>query len=227
MIASFAVLLSTIGCVDCSRICVDVSGLPEKSRFVGTLLTERVQERTLASDAKGALSVRYVLDAAVEGENAEVRVKGEKGDWLYCMRGAAKVTPSDPDTPSSGSKMKPLMASKNKLLEPIAGSKAVPGSNHEPHFSEWLKAIKAGDPSLTVTNAEIAQRSSSACCLGRMCMELSRGKKDGASLKWCPKKETTCCEEAKWMLKPFARGEYDLAKTLKRFGKDISSILTA
>ena len=155
-----------------------------------------------------------------------VKFIGENGDWLYCMRGTAKVTPSDPDTPSTG-KMKPLMASKNKLLEPMAGSKAVPGSSYEPHFSGWLEAIKAEDPSLTVTNAEIAQRSSTACCLGQMCMELSRGRKDGASLKWCPKTETTCCEAAQKMLKPFARGEYDLAKTLKRFGKDIASFLKA
>ena len=155
-----------------------------------------------------------------------VKFIGENGDWLYCMRGTAKVTPSDPDTPSTG-KMKPLMASRNKLLEPMAGSKAVPGSSYEPHFSGWLEAIKAEDPSLTVTNAEIAQRSSTACCLGQMCMELSRGRKDGASLKWCPKTETTCCEAAQKMLKPFARGEYDLAKTLKRFGKDIASFLKA
>ena len=149
-----------------------------------------------------------------------VKFIGEKGEWLYCMRGAAKVTPSDPDSPSTG-KMKPLMASKNKLLEPIAGSKAVPGSNHEPHFLNWLEGIKAGDPKVTATNAEIAQRSSPACCLGRMCMEMGRGKKEGASLDWCPKTETTSCEAAKWMLKPFARGEYDLAKTLARFGEDI------
>ena len=155
-----------------------------------------------------------------------VKFIGEKGEWLYCMRGAAKVTPSDPDAPSTG-KMKPLMASKNKLLEPIAGSKAVPGSNHEPHFLNWLEGIKAGDPKVTVTNAEIAQRSSTACCLGRMCMEMGRGKKEGASLDWCPKKETTSCEAAKWMLKPFARGEYDLAKTLARFGEDIERFVKA
>ena len=145
-----------------------------------------------------------------------VKFIGEKGEWLYCMRGQAKVTPSDPDVPSNG-KMKPLMASKNKLLEPIANpAKKVRTS--EDHWLDWLQGIKLGDPSYTVTNAEAAQRSSSACCLGQMCMELSRGKKDGASLKWCPKKEDTCCEKARAMMKPFARGEYDLNKTLARFG---------
>ena len=155
-----------------------------------------------------------------------VKFIGENGDWLYCQRGAAKVTPSDPDT-ASGGKTLPLMASKNKLLEPIAGSITKPGADANGHFLGWLEGVRKGDPASTVTNAEIAQRSSSVCCLGQMCMELSRGKKDGASLKWCPKKETTCCEAAKKMLKPFARGEYDLAKTLARFGKDISAILKA
>ena len=155
-----------------------------------------------------------------------VKFIGEKGDWLYCMRGAAKVTPSDPDTPASG-KMKPLMASRNRLLEPLAGTSAKPECKADDHFLNWLEGIKRGDPSYTATNAAIAQSSSTACCLGQMCMELSRGKKDGASLKWCPKTETTCCEAAQKMLKPFARGEYDLAKTLKRFGKDIASFLKA
>ena len=155
-----------------------------------------------------------------------VKFIGENGDWLYCMRGAAKVTPSDPDTPATG-KAKPLMASKNKLLEPLPGSKIKPDCKPADHFTNWLEGIKLGDPSHTVTNAEIAQRSSTACCVGQMCMELGRGKKDGASLKWCPKTETTCCDAAKKMLKPFARGEYDLAKTFRRFGQDISSVLKA
>ena len=144
-----------------------------------------------------------------------VKFIGEKGEWLYCMRGKAKVTPSDPDVPSNG-KMQPLMASRNALLEPIANPEKKVRTS-EDHWRNWLEGIKLGDPAFTVTNAEAAQRSSSACCLGQMCMELGRGKAAGASLKWCPKKETTCCEAAKKMLKPFARGEYDLEKTLKRF----------
>ena len=154
-----------------------------------------------------------------------VKFIGEKGEWLYCMRGKAKVTPSDPDVPSNG-KMQPLMASRNALLEPIANpAKKVRTS--EDHWRNWLEGIKLGDPAFTVTNAEAAQRSSSACCLGQMCMELSRGKAAGASLKWCAKKESTCCEAAKRMLKPFARGEYDLAKTLARFGWKIEDVLKA
>ncbi len=145
-----------------------------------------------------------------------IKFIGENGDWLYCMRGKAKVTPSDPDVPQTGKKMLPLMASKNKLLEPIANPERKVRTSSD-HWLDWLDGIKAGDPLRTVTNAEVAQRSSTACCLGQMCMELSRGKSGGASLKWCPEKETTCCTAAQSMLKPFARGEYDLEKTLRRF----------
>ena len=62
--------------LECSRVAVDVSSLPEESRFVGDLLTERVYERTPESSEAGTLTVRYVLDAAVSGEDATVRVKG-------------------------------------------------------------------------------------------------------------------------------------------------------
>ena len=71
---------------------------------------------------------------------------------------------------------------------------------------------------MTATNAEAAQRSSTACCLGQMCMELGRGKKDGATVKWCTKKEDTCCDKAKALMTPFARGRYNLPDELKRYG---------
>ena len=133
-----------------------------------------------------------------------VKFIGEKGDWLYCMRGAVKVTPSDPDVPSNG-KMQPLMASKNRLLEPIANP-TIKCHTSPDHWRNWLEAIRAGDPTTTVTNAEAAQRSSTACCLGQMCMELGRGKKDGATVKWCAEKEDACCPEARKLMTPFSRG---------------------
>ena len=151
-----------------------------------------------------------------------VKFIGEKGDWLYCMRGKVKVTPSDPDVPSNG-KMQPLMASKNKLLEPLA-KPAIPLHTSKDHWRNWLEAIRAGDPAATVTNAEEAQRSSTACCLGQMCMELGRGKKD-ATVKWNPAKEDTCCPEAKRLMKPFARGTYNLVDELKRYGFSYDKVL--
>ena len=78
---------------------------------------------------------------------------------------------------------------------------------------------------MTATNAEAAQRSSTACCLGQMCMELGRGKKDGATVKWCAKKEDTCCDKAKALMKPFARGRYNLKDELARYGFCVDKIL--
>ena len=152
-----------------------------------------------------------------------IKFIGEKGEWLYCMRGKVKVTPSDPDVPSNG-KMQPLMASKNILLEKIAKPEIALHTS-DCHWKNWLEAIRLGDPTYTVTNAEEAQRSSTACCLGQMCMELGRGKKEGASIKWCAEKEDTCCPGAKKLMTPFSRGKYDLATELARYGFNYDKVL--
>ena len=151
-----------------------------------------------------------------------VKFIGENGDWLYCMRGKAKVTPSDPDVPSNG-KMKPLMASRNVLLEPIADPK-VRLLTSDDHWKNWLDAVRAEDPSLSVTNAEGGHRSTAFCSLGRMCMELGRGKKEGA-LAWNAATETTGNAEADAMLKPFARGPYDLKPMLAAAGYDYAKMI--
>lgn len=151
-----------------------------------------------------------------------IKFIGEKGDWLYCMRGAVKVTPSDPDVPANG-QMQPLMASKNKLLEKIAKPEIALHTSKD-HWKNWLEAVRAGDPSMTCTNAEEAQRSSTACCLGQMCMELSRGKKD-ASLAWNAATETTTSAEATKLMTPFARGKYNLPDELKRYGFSYDKVL--
>ena len=84
----------------------------------------------------------------------------------------------------------------------------------------WLDGIRLGDPSHTVTKAEGGHRSTAFCSLGRMCMELSRGKKDGGALSWNAAVERTGNPEADKMLAPFARGRFDLALSLKAAGLD-------
>ena len=135
-----------------------------------------------------------------------VKFIGEKGEWLYCMRGKA-VTASDPKSSTDG-KMQPLMASDVKLLEPMANP-SVRLNTSDDHWLNWLEGIAREDPSFTVTNAEEAQRSSSVCCLGQMCMQLGRGKKD-ASLGWNPRTETTGSAAADALMAPFARGRFNL-----------------
>ena len=135
-----------------------------------------------------------------------IRFIGEKGDWLYCMRGEAKVTPSDPDVPANG-KMQPLMASKNKLLEPILKPEVKLNIGKD-HWLDWLKAIQAEDPSLTCTNAECSQRSSTACCLGQMCMQLGR------KIEWDAKTEKSATAGTAELMKPFRRGIYNLDRAI-------------
>ncbi len=147
-----------------------------------------------------------------------IKFIGENGDWLYCMRGSAKVTPSDPDVPSNG-KMKPLMASRNRLLEPIKNPKiALKTSNN--HWKNWIDAVRAGDPELTATNAEAAQRSSTVCCLGQMCMKLGR------TVNWDAKNESVGNDkEAAKLMVPFARGKYNVDAELARYGIRTEDVL--
>ena len=159
---------------------------------------------------------RYDLHYSYNGGKTDVHVCdkypmgikfiGEKGEWLYCMRGAAKVTPSDPDVPGNG-KMQALMASKNKLLEPIADPEFKVRTSGN-HFLNWLEGIRLGDPKHTVTNAWVAQRSATACNLGYMCMKLGR------TIEWDAKTETCRTPGAAALMKPFARGKYNLDRAI-------------
>ena len=123
-----------------------------------------------------------------------IKFIGEKGDWLYCMRGES-VTASDPKDAKAG-EMMPLMASDKRLLE------ALP--EMQDHFENWLEAIACNDPKFTKTNAWTAQRSATACTLGYMCM------KTGKKICWDPKNEKLLTSEAEYLMKPFARGKFNL-----------------
>ena len=134
-----------------------------------------------------------------------VKFIGEKGDWLYCMRGSA-VTASDPKD-ATGGKMKPFMASDRKLLEPIADPEIRVHTSSDHHLN-WLEAVRLEDPSHTVTNVSEAQRSATACNLGYMCMKL------GCEVKWDPKTETSSTPGTAELMKPFARGRFNLDRAI-------------
>ena len=153
-----------------------------------------------------------------------VKFLGENGDWLFCTRGAMKVTPSDPDPIVKPNMLGPIAASKPELMEPMEDPKT-PLLTSDDHFRNWLEAIRAEDPSRSVTNAEGGHRSTAFCSLGRMCMELSRGKKEGGALNWNAAKETTGDAVADRMLVPFARGKYDLHVPLAKAGLDYGRLI--
>ena len=163
-----------------------------------------------------------------------VKFVGEKGDWLWCARGAMKVTPSDPDPVVAPGELGPIAASKPSLLADLkadeivddalsAGEEAFRGSND--HFLNWLEAIAREDPTYTVSTAEAAHKSTAFCSLGRMCMELGRGKAGGARLAWDAKREISGNAEADAMLRPFARGPYDLKPLLASHGLDFAKMI--
>ena len=163
-----------------------------------------------------------------------VKFIGENGDWLWCTRGAMKVTPSDPDPKVAPGMLGPIEASKPSLLADLKPSEIYDDALAHggerfltvgDHFLNWLEAIAREDPQYTVCDVEGAHKSTAFCSLGRMCMELGRGKKDGAELKWDAKNEVSGDPEADRMLAPFARGRYDLRYPLAAAGLDYAKML--
>ena len=152
-----------------------------------------------------------------------VKFIGENGDWLFCTRGAAKVTPSDPDVPLKPGHLPAMAASKNALL-PVLPPRKEKENAGQNHVDNWLAAVKAGDPKMTATNALGGHLSTAMCSLGQMCMELGRGK-PSYSLNWDPVKETTGNAAADALMKPFARDKYDLRVNLKEFGLDFDEVM--
>ena len=151
-----------------------------------------------------------------------IKFIGEGGDWLFCTRGAAKVTPSDPEPYVRPGDLGPLAVSKPSLMPKL---RPQPVSAMQAHVDDWLAAVAANDPSMTVTNAEGGHRSTSLCLLGQMCMELGRGRKDGFRLAWDAKTESTGNAAADALMKPFASGKFDLSVNLAEFGLDFNSVM--
>jgi len=151
-----------------------------------------------------------------------VKFIGENGDWLWCTRGAVKVTPSDPDPKVAPGMLGPIEASRKSLLADLGPGEIVDDAlSHggerflttADHFENWLEAIAREDPQYTVCDAVGAHKSTAFCSLGRMCMELGRGRKGGATLAWDAAKEVSGNAEADRLLVPFARGKYDLRRS--------------
>mgnify|MGYP003293485319 CR=1 FL=1 len=151
-----------------------------------------------------------------------VKFVGEGGDWLWCTRGNAKVTPSDPEPKVLPGMLGPIAASRPSLLPKLLPQ---PITAMQAHVENWLQAVVAKDPSMTVTNAECGHRSTSLCSLGQMCMELGRGRKDGFRLAWNAKTESTGNAAADALMKPFASGKFDLKVNLAEFGLDFNSVM--
>ncbi len=185
----------------------------------------------LSGDKLWNVHTNYDLHYSFNGGKTDVHVcdkyqngikfVGENGDWLWCTRGAARVTASDPIPKVRPGDLGPIAASRPELLPPL---ERMPKGVLELHVDNWLEAIRAGDPGRTVTNAEEAHRSTSLCSLGQMCMELGRGRKS-YSLRWDSAGETTGDAAADALMRPFARDRFDLRVNLREFGLDFDEVM--
>jgi myo-inositol 2-dehydrogenase / D-chiro-inositol 1-dehydrogenase len=149
--------------------------------------------------------VQVILDDKYENG---LLFEGEEGT-IFCTRGAAKVTASDPN--STDDKKSPLRASNPKLLAELgAGAKRMaPSANH---YRNWLESIISNSqPSAPVDQAAKTQQACSAAWIG---MKL------GTKLTWDAKKEAFVGNDAANAMcsRPARKAEYDIQALLKSAG---------
>ncbi len=150
--------------------------------------------------------VRVIVDDSFANG---IRFEGEEG-WVFCARGAASVTASDPK--AAPTKLKPLEASDPKILLPLG-----PGDTHRwmespDHYQNWLESIVANrDP---VAPIDQAARSLQACRTAWISMKLNR------KLTWDAAKEAFVSNDEANALrarKPRS-AEYDFKVLMKNAG---------
>lgn len=106
-----------------------------------------------------------------------VRFEGSEG-WIFVSKGGARVTDSEP-TASGGNQA--LDASSANILNSKISENEIHLYESPEHHRNWLDCIKSRKQ--TITPAEVAHRSGSACLLTHAAMKLNR------KLFWDPAKE--------------------------------------
>ncbi|HVF82304.1 MAG TPA: Gfo/Idh/MocA family oxidoreductase [Flavisolibacter sp.] len=157
---------------------------------MNTELTGPVElEATAEFPTKGLWSVHGNYEAQLKYANGVdmllssknpngIRFEGSDG-WIFVSRGDVGVTTSDPSSPAKENKA--FMASDPKILSSVIGANEIHlYESHEQHGS-WLDCIKSKKP--TISPAEVAHRSCSACLLAYAAM------KTPGKLYWDPAKE--------------------------------------
>jgi predicted dehydrogenase len=162
--------------------------------------------RTYHVEMRYPNGVRLIMDDQFPNG---VRFEGEDG-WVFCARGAARVTASDPDVPAQANRA--LEASDPRVLTAPYG----PGDTRWPasddHYLNWLEAVAARrDP---IAPVDQAARSLEACAVAWIGMRLGR------TLTWDPKREEFVNDpEANAMRARRPRAAaYDLARVMTRAG---------
>ncbi|SKC13429.1 Gfo/Idh/MocA family protein [Dyadobacter psychrophilus] len=121
------------------------------------------------------------VEMEIGGTNPNgVKFEGTDG-WIFVSRGNVGVTASDPGAAASAKENKAFYASDPKILGSVIQADEIHLYESPEQHQNWLESIQNGKQ--TISHAEIAQRSCSACLIAHTAMKLGR------KLKWDPKKE--------------------------------------
>ena len=148
--------------------------------------------------------VTVILDDKFENG---LRFEGSEG-WVFCQRGAERVTASDPNVASS---KPPLRSSDAKILSPL-GSGAVRWQESSDHYVNWVESILANkEPIAPITQSS---RTQEACSAAWIAMKLGR------PVKWNAETESFGSDaEANALCGRKARkAEFDVHEILKKAG---------
>jgi len=151
--------------------------------------------------------VQVILDNKFENG---LHFEGTEG-WIFCKRGSARATSSDPNASEPEDPRGPLRASSPKLLEPV-GSRAkrwMPSANH---YLNWLECVAANRQ--PIAPVDQAARSLQACATAWIGMKLKR------KLTWDAKKEAFIGDDEANALRerPARKPEYDLNLVMQKAG---------
>ena len=145
------------------------------------------------------------VEMEIGGTNPNgVKFEGTDG-WIFVSRGNVGVTASDPGAAESAAQNNAFYASDKKILGSVIGPDEIHLYESPEQHQNWLECIQNGKE--TISHAEIAQRSCTACLLAHTAMKIPR------KLKWDPKKEKFIKDdEANATLSRTQRGIYGTSK---------------
>ncbi len=129
------------------------------------------------------VTTRYAngVEMEIGGTNPNgVKFEGTEG-WIFVTRGNVGVTASDPVAATTGTKNEAFYASDAKILGSVIGADEVHLYDSPEQHRNWLESIQNKKP--TISPAEIAHRSCSACLIAHTAMKLQR------KLRWDPEAE--------------------------------------
>ncbi len=152
-------------------------------------------------------NVQVIMDNSFENG---IRFEGADG-WVFCARGAEKVTASDGNAADPADKKGPLRASDLKILAPL-GANATRWAPSRNHYANWIGSIAAN--AQPVAPIEQSSRSLEACATAWIGMKLGR------KLTWDAAKEQFVGDEEANALRSrkARRAEFDICEILKKAG---------